>query len=133
MTASEHDEQEETWEEMYREIARLLQRFGTENAFGYADYLIVDDNYGFRENHIEIHKLHMLHPDVIARLRRLLTPELRWQISVAVHVPGTKPGWPVMGLYIRAHEIIDGLRREYFPEPYRSYQYDGSRPGTEDD
>jgi hypothetical protein len=38
-----------------------------------------------------------------------------------------------MGLYIRAHEIIDGLRREYFPEPYRSYQYDGSRPGTEDD
>jgi hypothetical protein len=38
-----------------------------------------------------------------------------------------------MGLTIRAHEIIDGLQRQYFPEPYRSFRYEGSRPGTEYD
>jgi hypothetical protein len=32
--------------------------------------------------------------------------------------------------WMRPHETIDGLRREYLPEPYRNYRYEGSRPGT---
>jgi hypothetical protein len=75
----------------------------------------------------------MLAPDIISRLQSLLHERSVWQISVAVHVPGTKPGWPVMGLTIRRHEIVDGLRRNYFPEPYRNFHYKGSRPGTEED
>jgi len=33
-----------------------------------------------------------------------------------------------MGLIIRAHEIIDELRREYFPMQYQALEYEGSRP-----
>ncbi len=129
----EDEEQVRTWEHFYKSVCDVLRRFGAENHFGEADYLVVDDNYGWRETHVEVHSLKMLAPDVIAQLRSLLAKDRTWQISVAVHVPGTKPNWPVMGLTIRAHEIIDGLQRQYFPEPYRSFQYDGARPGTEYD
>ena len=130
---SADDEQGQAWEHFYKSVCNVLRRSGAEDHFGKADYWVVDDNYGWRETHVEVHNLKMLAPAVIAHLRSLLAKDSAWQISVAVHVPGTKPGWPVMGLTIRAHEIIDGLQRQYFPEPYRSFQYEGARPGSEYD
>ena len=88
---SEDDEQVQAWEHFYTSVCNVLQRFGTENHFGEADYLVVDDNYGWRETHVEVHNLKMLAPAVITRLRSLLAKDSTWQISVAVHVPGTKP------------------------------------------
>jgi hypothetical protein len=38
-----------------------------------------------------------------------------------------------MGLTIRAHEIIDGLQREFFPKEFRIFSYEDARPGTERD
>ena len=127
------DEQANAWDYFYERVCNVLRAFGTENHFGEGDYLVVDDNYGWPETHIEVHNLRMLAPDIISQLQSLLHERSVWQISVAVHVPGTKPDWPVMGLTIRRHEIVDGLRRNYFPEPYRNFHYKGSRPGTEED
>jgi hypothetical protein len=49
-------------------------------------------------------------------------------IAIASH-----NAWPDMGLYVRHHEIIDGLQREYFPAEYRGFQYENARVGTEND
>jgi hypothetical protein len=128
-----HDEQAETWEHVYTKVCEILSRFGTEDPLGHADYLVVEDNYGPREVHVEVHNLKMLAPEIVTLLRNLTKQVQDWQISVAVHVPGTKPHWPVMGLTIRRHEIIDGLQRQFLPEPYRSFHYEDSRPGGEFD
>jgi hypothetical protein len=32
-----------------------------------------------------------------------------------------------MGLYIRPHEIIDGLQRRYFPKEFQDIAYEGAR------
>jgi hypothetical protein len=56
-----------------------------------------------------------------------------WEIMIGVSMPEPAGPWPDMGLTIRAHEIIDGLQRRYFPPEYRGIQYDGSRPGTDRD
>ena len=130
---AEDDEQWNTWDRFYQAVRDVLKTFGVEDNFGHGDYLVVDDNYGWRETHIEVHNLKMLAPQIVAQLQSLLSESSAWQISVAVHIPCTKPAWPPMGLKIRAHEIIDGLQRQYLPEPYRSFHYAGSRPGTEDD
>jgi hypothetical protein len=130
---SEDDEQTNAWERFYARVRNVLRAFGSENHFGKADYLVLDDNYGWRETHIEVHHLKMLAPAIISQLQALLPADRSWQISVAVCVPDRTPDWPVMGLTIRSHEIIDGLKRQYFPEPYRSFHYTGSRPGTEND
>jgi hypothetical protein len=51
---------------------------------------------------------------------------------MAVDVPGKEKEWPRMGLTIRKHEIIDGLRRDLMPE-LANVHFAGSRSGTEND
>jgi hypothetical protein len=122
--------QEETWELLYKKIVAALASFGVEDHFGNADYLLVDDNYGSPRHTIEIHKLRMLDPVLVCQLRELLDGLEGWEIVISVDVPGTEGKWPPMGLIIRKHEVIDGLRREFLPDEFRSVAFEGSRPGT---
>lgn len=122
--------QEESWERLYKKLLDVLVPFGVEDQFGNADYLLVDDNYGSPRHTIEIHKLRMLDPVLVCKLRALLDGLEGWEIVISVDVPGTEGKWPPMGLIIRKHEVIDGLRREFLPEAFRSVTFEGSRPGT---
>ncbi|WP_160170477.1 hypothetical protein [Afipia sp. P52-10] len=38
--------------------------------------------------------------------------------------------WPAMGLYIRPDVIIDNMRRDLIPKPYRDFNCAGSIPGN---
>lgn len=129
VTPIQDDKQWKEWEALYAGIKAALAKWGTENHFGKADYLIVDDNYGWDRQKIEIHNLKMIDPSIVVALRQLLSEYPGWEIVIAVDIPG-KENWPPMGLTIRKHEIIDGLRREYLPKEYQSLRYFGSRPGT---
>jgi len=130
MTSEEaEDRQEIEWEALYGRIKSLLGQWGVEDAFGNGDYLIVDDNYGWNLQKIEIHSLGMLKPRIIEQLHTLLNDFPDWQIVIAVDVPG-KEHWPLMGVTIRKHEIIDGLRREVLPPEFNDFKISGSRPGT---
>ncbi|MDC7787599.1 hypothetical protein PQJ75_24365 [Rhodoplanes sp. TEM] len=124
------DEQEETWSRLYDRITRLLGGFGVADPLGSGDYLVVDDNYGFRSNTVEIHSLAMLRPAVVSALQAQLEDADDWEIVVTVDVPGTEGHWPPMGLIIRRDEIVDGLQRSYLPKELRDIAYEGSRPGT---
>src|SRR5688572_23178306 len=102
MAADGETAQGRIWGLLYDQIRETLQQFGTENYLGEADYLIVDDNYGFYQHKIEIHKLHMLRPDVAKALQPLLREFADWEIVIAVDIPGKENAWPRMGLTIRA-------------------------------
>jgi hypothetical protein len=54
-----------------------------------------------------------------------------WEIVVTVAVRGHYYDWPDMALYVRPHEIFDTLQRQYFPEKFQAFDYEGSRRGTE--
>jgi hypothetical protein len=128
MTPEEDEKQWQEWDALYEEVKSTLALWGVDDDFGKGDYLVVADNLGNSQN-IEIHNLKMLDPAIVVALRRLLTDYPAWTIVVSVDIPG-KEAWPLMGLKIRKHEIIDGLRREYLPKEYQSLRYFGSRPGT---
>ncbi len=130
MNADNEAEQERVWGVLFDRIREILQQFGKEDPFGKADYLVVDDNYGSHRHTVEIHSLRMLEPRIANLLRHLLDDFPQWEIVVAVDMPGKEGVWPPMGLTIRKHEIVDGLRRDYLPQEYRSLEYAGSRPGT---
>jgi hypothetical protein len=129
MTPEEDDKQWEEWDGLYAKIKSILPQWGVDDDFGKGDYLVVDDNYGSNSQNIEVHNLKMLDPIIVVALRRLLSEYPGWTIVMSVDVPG-KEAWPPMGVKIRKHEIIDGLRREYLPKEYQSLRYFGSRPGT---
>ena len=130
MNEEDDDErQSEEWESLYEKVVGLLQRFGVEDPFGKGDYLVVDDNYGWRRQKIEIHNLKMLTVEIVKALQALLKDYPNWAIVMAVDIPG-KEHWPLMGFTIRSHEIIDGLQRKFLPEEFRFLKIPGSRPGT---
>lgn len=122
--------QERDWNDIYERIVLVMGQFGTEDYRGRADYLIVDDNYGHKRHKIEAQNLRMMRPEIANALRVLLASYPDWEIVLAVDVPGRENQWPPMGLTIRKHEIVDGLRREFLPLEFRDMRYPDGRPGT---
>lgn len=129
MKIEDDPQQEQEWEALYKLVVKTMAQWGVDNAFGKGDYLIVDDNYGWRRQKLEVQNLKMFKVEIIKALQSLLKDFPNWAIVMAVDVPG-KEHWPSMGVTIRAHEIIDGLLRKYLPEEFRFLKIPGSRPGT---
>lgn len=127
---NEDELRDKIWEELYKSVVSVLLQYGKEETTGDGDYWVVDDNYGWRRQIVNIFDLKMLNPEIFAKLRILLDKLPEWSIVLALDVPGTEGKWPPMGVTIRKHEIIDGLQRQYLPERYRTFVVPGSRPGT---
>lgn len=127
------DRDTSSWEHLYDQVRQLLLQHGREDAFGRGDFWVHDDDWGSQQIKVYLNTLVLLHPEVISGLQRLLKGFAGWEIVVAVAIRGAGETWPDMGLTIRAHEIVDGLQRRYFPAEFRDIRYEGSRPGTERD
>jgi hypothetical protein len=130
MTLDDQVEQERVWGLLFDGIREVMQKFGKEDSFGKADYLLVDDNYGFHRHTVELQNLRMLQPALVKSLQQLIGKLPKWEIVLAVDVPGKEGVWPPMGLTIRQQEIIDGLRRDFLPKEFQDLKFGGSRPGT---
>ena len=128
MSIEDDPQQEQEWEALYQLIVATMAQWGVDNPFGKGDYLIVDDNYGWRRQKLEVQNLKMFKVEIIKALQALLTDFPNWAIVMVVDIVGKEH--PSMGVTIRAHEIIDGLLRKYLPEEFRFLKIPGSRPGT---
>lgn len=126
--------QAEMFERLAGEIGKLLEQFGKHDSLlEMGDYSIYGDYWGYPQVKVTVANLALLRPEIIKRLQRVVAGYSGWEIVVAVAVPGHLDNWPRMGLYIRPHEILDGLQRQYFPAEYQTIEYEGSRRGTEQD
>jgi hypothetical protein len=128
------EDQNEIFEQLYERICRLLAQFGrSDSLLGLGDYSVYGDYWGYPQVKVSIGNLTLLRPNVIDLLREIIEDFSGWEIVVAVAVDGHLEDWPEMGLYIRPHEIIDGLQRQYFPKEFQDIRYEGGRPGTDRD
>jgi hypothetical protein len=126
---SNDEESARVWAVLYERLESILGRFGKEDFIGRADYWLLDDDWGCGQHMLYINNLALLAPSIVKLLQASLAEFPKWEIVVAVSVEGTEKPWPPMGLHIRAHEIIDDLRREYFPKEFQGIAYEGSRRG----
>jgi hypothetical protein len=124
--------QEENWQILHDRITETLRPFGRKNAFREGDYWLLDDNWGWDCHQLEIQDLNLLQPRIIKALQALLADFPNWYMTVRIDVPGTEDTWPGMGLIIYKDEIVDELQREFFPEEFRHFTYEGtiSWPGS---
>jgi hypothetical protein len=120
--SDEEAKQELEWQILYDRISQTLDRFGKRDAFGKGDYWLVDDNWGWHRQQVEIQNLKMLAPEVIELLQRSLADFEDWDITVRVDVPGSSH-WPAMGIVIARDEIVDELKREFLPAEFRDLNY----------
>lgn len=129
----EPDKQQKEWTLIYKAIARTLEPFGKDDAFGEGDYLLVDENWGNHQHKIEVQNLNIIEPKIIKLLQAILQPFPAWEIIVGIDTSSHEAAGPAMGLTVRHYEIIDGLQRQYLPAQFQKIQYEGSRPGTDRD
>ena len=120
------------WLKLYRRMLKVMRPLGRDDYGSDGDYWVFNENWGPEclQQKIFIFNLEMIRPEVIQALRRQLASYPHWEIVIAIC---SNESWPEMGLYVRHHEIIDGLQRDYFPPEYRGFQYEDARPGTEND
>jgi hypothetical protein len=116
------------WDELYGCIKGVLLQYGQDDIDG-GEYFIVDEIFSSYVHQIEMHKLHMLRPEIIKSLQGLLKDYPDWEIEISISIPqegiNVDPG---EGLTLRDTEIIDALDRELLPNEYRNFKYEGSRP-----
>jgi hypothetical protein len=126
-----HEQRKEEWQELYRLTKRALQPFGTDDEAG-GDYFVIDLVPNDKVQMVELHKLHMLRPQIIKSLHDLLADFPDWQIEVFVVSPEENVVIdPESGLILRPDGIIDALDREELPKQYR-FEYEGSRRPPKD-
>ncbi len=135
MTAAEEDrehaERVEVFERLGRRVDDILKKYGAPDSLSRkGDYTVHGDYSGHPQVVAFVGKLDMLRPAVIAELQRLIKEFPGWEIEITVAVRGHYDDWPSMGLYIRPHEIVDGLQRQYFPNEFQDIAYENARPGT---
>lgn len=118
------------WNELYERIKRVLRKFGENNCAG-GDYFVIDRIPKENEHvhMVEIHRLHMLRPEIIKPLQSVLVDYPNWQIEVFVLSPEEYTIVdPESGLLLRSDGIIDALDRSLLPKKYQGLVYEGSRP-----
>jgi hypothetical protein len=137
ITMTERDridhEQLDVFEELYPRVEELMERFGQPDFLPgrrHGDYMVHGDYGGYPEVVVFVHNLALLRPAVVEELQRLIREYPGWQITITVAPRDRQRDWPNMGLYVRPHEIIDGLQRQYFPKELQNIEYEGARRGT---
>lgn len=126
----EHSEErlEGEWNELYGRIKGVLQPYGQDDIDS-GDYYVVDEIFESYVHQVEMHKLHMLRPEIIKALQGALVGHPDWEIEVSVSIPEEdiviEPG---EGLTLHENEIIDALDRALLPKEYQDLVYEGSRP-----
>jgi hypothetical protein len=132
-----YNEQLELFEQqLYPRVKELMRRFGQPDYLpgkAHGDYAVHGDYGGHPEIVVFVHNLATLRSSLVSELQTLICDFPGWQVTVTVGVWGHLRDWPDMGLYIRPHEIIDGLQRQYFPKEFQNLEFAGARRGTAHD
>jgi hypothetical protein len=124
----------ELFERMDAKAESCLRRHAKKTGASYGDDCYVRGDYlGWSQVDIFIGDLKVLTPALVKDLRKILRGHSRWQINVVIAANPTSEDWPDTGMFVREHEIIDGLQRAYFPPEFQSLAFEGARPGTVND
>jgi len=129
-----HQSRVQAFELLVDRIDHVLSRFGRHDSLSqYGEYSIYGDYWGHPQVRVSAHELGLLQPSIVKMLQQVISDFPGWEIAVVVAVRGHYDDWPDMALYVRPHEIIDGLQRQYFPKEFQGIEYEGSRRGMEHD
>lgn len=125
------EQRKKEWQELYRRTKDVLAPFGKNDEAG-GDYFVIDLVPNENVQMVELHRLHMLRPEIIASLHSVVAQFPDWQIEVFVLSPDENVVIdPESGLILRRDGIIDALDRELLPKKYR-FVYEGARRPPKD-
>jgi hypothetical protein len=129
-------EQYDVFEALRDRVDKLLERFGRPDFIpglpAQGDYSVHGDYSEYPQVVVFVHNLELLRQPAVVALQGLVREFPGWQIDLMVGLWDHLKDWPNMGISIRANEIVDDLRREYFPTEFQDLAYEGARRGSVD-
>jgi len=122
MAMSENDRDDQRshqviWKKLFDETEALLKDFAHQGLIGADDFWIVDEDWGWDVLQVEL-PLSLAWPSLAKKLQSVLARYPDWRITI--RLAGREQGWPGMGIVISRDNIIDDLKREYFPAQFHS-------------
>lgn len=131
--ARRQNEQLATFRHLRVLVGQLLEQFGRpdfqpEQQCG--DYSVHGDYGEYPQVVVFVHNLGLLRQPVVDALQGLARQYPGWHIDLMIGLWGHLEDWPEMGISIRANEIVDDLKREYFPKEFQNLAYEGARCGS---
>ena len=126
MVSQPDEHRKKQWKGVYQRTAHALQPFGKDDEAG-GDYFVIDLFPNEKVQMVELHRLHMLRPEVMTSLQQVLADFPDWTIEICAICPEEKTIIDVeSGLVLHHDKIFDALDRESLPPKYR-FAYEGSR------
>ena len=98
------------WNELYAHIKSALLKYGQDD-IDEGEYFVVDQISSSYVHQIEMHKLHMLQPEIIKSLQCLLKDYPDWEIEISICIHRNISIEPGEGLTLRDNKIVDALDR----------------------
>ena len=136
MNRNEYDrlqnKQYAVFERLRERVDKLLERFGRPDYLPgqrYGDYQVHGDYNDYPRVAAFVDNLKLLRAPVVDALQQLIKDFPGWQIDLMVTTRGHED-WPNIGISIRSNEIVDDLRRQYFPQEFRDLAFEGARRGN---
>jgi len=109
------------WKELFNETESLLKDFAYQGLIGLDDFWIVDEDWGWDVLQVEL-PLSLAWPPLAKKLQSILARYPDWRITI--RLSGREQGWPGMGIVISRNNIIDDLKREYFPIQFHNMAFE---------
>ena len=107
---------DDEWIRLYEDLRRTLNLLGTENAFGEADYWLVDDDYGDTTQKICVHQKSFLKPSLVAAIQKTLQLFPHWRVMLQIEFPVAGVADASCGVIIYANEVEEHWDRELLVE-----------------
>ncbi|MBQ0922298.1 hypothetical protein KBW71_28065 [Hydrogenophaga aromaticivorans] len=99
------DKRDKDWASLYGRLKAVLAEHGIEDAFGDADYWLVDDDYGGRAHKLCIHKLTYLSSSLIVAIQAVLGPFPGWHVLVQLEAELDGVATPPEGIIIYSDHV----------------------------
>lgn len=126
MQSHANERRSKQWKEIYLRTKRALRPFGKDDEAG-GDYFVIDLLPNDSVQMVELHRLHMLRPEIMKSLQEALAGFPGWSIEICAICPEENAVIDVeSGLVLHHDKIFDALDRASLPPKYR-FVYEGSR------
>jgi len=101
------------WSRLFQSLSSYLTGIGRNDALGEGDFFLLDDDLGYSEQHLMIHKIEVLTPSVVSDLQSVLKDEFsRWSIRVLLELNPPESDISRRGIVIRADHVEEEWDKE---------------------
>lgn len=110
MDDEDEDQVDPGWQRLYDALVLTCKWYGDENAFGRADFWVVDDDYGCHDQKMCVSSMTFLTPEVVQAIQQCIRDagapgaQVMIQLELQGHVGDQVPP---EGLIVKAHDIAE--------------------------